>query len=324
MRSSASQRAEMEAAQEPPPEPMPGPKGLLVDNLGNCALFVASAAFLLAFLGAVVAGSMGPPIFSTASNDAATLNVGCPDRSSCNVTWTGTLTDMSPYHQVMWLSGNMERPKMADGSWALDGFPAAWNMAYDIDLFAVQGDGQLVLLAQNVPHVLPMSFGPGDKLSGDALLFATTEIRYPVFRLTARFKNALGPFGNVVSIGNTIRMTFTMSFVNKAYTAFEMGWKIFFTTTSVLLFLMYTGLLCWCVLPPPPAFSPLPPLLPPSPSAPSLHFFTPTQARTPQPPAAAPAAATRTLARRCSPPWSSPTFGGWAWGSFFSTTPFFH
>jgi hypothetical protein len=177
MRSAASQRAELEAAQEPPAEPMPGPKGLLVDNLGNCALVTASLAFLLCFLGAVIAGSMGPPIFSTASNEAATLNVNCPDRASCNVTWTGTLTDMSPYHQVMWLNANMARPRLdaaSGGQPALKGFPAAWNTQYDIDLFAVQSDGQLVLLTQNAPHVLPISFAADADVSGDTLLFATT------------------------------------------------------------------------------------------------------------------------------------------------------
>lgn len=178
MRSSSQARAELEMeAHAPPEEALSGPKGLLVDNLGHCSLAVASVAFLLAFLGAVTAGALGPPIFSAASNDAATLNVNCPDRTSCNVTWTGTLTDMSPYHQVMWLNGNMERPKMKDGSYALSGFPASWMMEYDIDLFAIQSDGTLVLLAQNVPHRLPMSFGKDDVKSGDALLFATTVSR---------------------------------------------------------------------------------------------------------------------------------------------------
>ena len=57
--------------------------------------------------------------------------------------------------------------------------------------------------------------------------------------------NSLGPFSFVpLSTGTpNVNMAFTMTFVNKAYTQFELGWKMFFVTTSVLLFLFYTGLL---------------------------------------------------------------------------------
>ena len=251
MRSIAAARRaveEAEAASHPPPDTL-GPKGLLVDNLGHCSLLVASVAFLLAFLGAVVAGVMGPPIFSTASNPGAQLSASCSgaNTASCNVTWTGTLTDMSPYHQVMWLDMKMARPQLAAPATgpALVGFPASWGLIYNIDLYAVQSDGTLVVLTQGATHVAPISFGAADTESGAAVLFATTEIRYPVFRLTVRFINAMGPFGALPNVNNNVQMFFTMSFVNKAYTAFEMGWKIFFTTTSVLLFLMYSGLLCW-------------------------------------------------------------------------------
>ena len=57
------------------------------------------------------------------------------------------------------------------------------------------------------------------------------EIRYPTFRLTARFFAPLGPFANQAGLDpDSMEMDFTMSFVNKAYTSFEVGWKMFFVT----------------------------------------------------------------------------------------------
>ena len=176
MRSIAAHRRAEEELDKAEAEDPTGPKGLLVDNLGHCSLTVAAVAFLACFLGAVIAGVMGPPIFSTASNPGASLNAACTggNTGSCNVTWTGTLTDMSPYHQVMWLDMTMARPLNGDGSPAGANFPASWNMLYVIDLYAVQSDGTLVVLTQGAQHVAPMAFGAADLQSANALLFATS------------------------------------------------------------------------------------------------------------------------------------------------------
>lgn len=78
--------------------PGPPPKGLLVDNLGHCALVVCALAFVTFFFAAVGLGVSGPVTFSTAANPSANLARPCVgDATNCGATWFGTLTDMSPY-----------------------------------------------------------------------------------------------------------------------------------------------------------------------------------------------------------------------------------
>ena len=157
------------------------PKGLLVDNLGHCALVLSALAYFALFVGAVVAGALGPPIFSTASNPAATLSQSCPSSldpasatvSTCTVTWFGTLTDMSPYHQFMWLNMNMARPQMAVGGPALPALSVAWGLLYQVDVLAIGNDGTRIAMAMNQTHVQQLNFAASAAKSSDLLLFYT-------------------------------------------------------------------------------------------------------------------------------------------------------
>ena len=112
----------------------------------------------------------------------------------------------------------------------------------------VRADGMNVLLAQNQTHIVPISFRKGSVASNAAYLFMTQEISYVTYRITVRFLDALGAFADAsvsAPMNNLVKMNFEMNFVNKEYTNFELGWKMFFVTTSGLIWLMYSGLLCW-------------------------------------------------------------------------------
>ena len=163
------------------------PKGLLVDNLGHCALVLAALAYFALFVGAVVAGALGPPIFSTASNPAATLSQTCPEVTdasgiktipACTVTWFGTLTDMSSQHQFMWLNMNMARPKLAaSGAPALPELAVAWDLVYQVDIQAIAADGTRIIMAQNQTHVQRLAFGAGGAQQSNDLLLFYTQVR---------------------------------------------------------------------------------------------------------------------------------------------------
>jgi hypothetical protein len=228
------------------------PKGLLVDNLGHCSLIVVALFYFVFFFSAVGVGVNGPKTFSSASNPTANLARPCEAGTSinnCKVTWFGTLTDMSPYHQFMWLTLVMDRPtETGSGLPALQNFDVSWNAVYQVDVVGVRADGMNVLLAQNQTHIVPISFRKGSVASNAAYLFMTQEISYVTYRITVRFLDALGAFADAsvsAPMNNLVKMNFEMNFVNKDYTNFELGWKMFFVTTSGLIWLMYSGLLCW-------------------------------------------------------------------------------
>lgn len=153
--------------------PSSKPKGLLVDNLGNCALLIAALLYFCLFFGAVGGGASGPQIFSQASNPTAVLRQNCVDLGSCQAVWFGTLTDMSPQHQFMWLSMNMERPTAASGSPALANSPVSWGLVYQVDIVAIGADGTRILMAQNQTHAQTISFRSDGASSSDVLLFYT-------------------------------------------------------------------------------------------------------------------------------------------------------
>ena len=141
------------------------------------------------------------------------------------MTWLGTLTDMSPQHQIMWLNVQMQRPLLTATSLpALLPLDVSFSSVYQVDILATQPDGTNVILALNQSHVLPVHFAPGALMSDSAMLFVTQEIRYSTFRLTVRFADALGPFSSQTSgVQSLVQMVFTMNFINKLYTSFELG-----------------------------------------------------------------------------------------------------
>ena len=164
------------------------PKGLLVDNLGHCALVLSALAYFALFVGAVVAGVLGPPIFSSATNPAAQLSQQCESPSTCSVTWFGTLTDMSSYHQFMWLNMNMQRPTLlATGAPALPNIPVTWSLLYQVDITAIATDGTRISMALNQSHLQSIAFDTNAAKSGDVLLF------YTQVRLRARPSTPLAP-----------------------------------------------------------------------------------------------------------------------------------
>lgn len=257
------------------------PKGILIDSLGSCAIVCAALTYFGLFAVAVIVGVLGPTTFSSASNSAADLPIACGDPTSCVVSWTGTLTDMTTYHQFMWLDATYSRPATYSGELALLNLDVTYDQVYQVDLLALSTDGSPpVILAQNQSHVAPVHFAPGAASSDPVILFATQvrsagwggkgecgvraspppghstapphththipqEIRYPTYRLAVRFFQPLGPFSQQANLDPaSSAMHFTMSFVNKSYTSFEVGWKMFFVTVSILLWLMYSGLLC--------------------------------------------------------------------------------
>jgi hypothetical protein len=203
------------------------PKGLLIDNLGHCSLVVILVAYLVFFLSAVAVGVTGPKTFAAAANPAANIAgpcVGGSPPAACAATWHGTLTDMSPYHQYMWLTMTQARPRKADGDApALAALDVRFDAVYQVDVTGVTAAGQLVLLALNQTHVVPMHWAPNAATSDPAWLFMTQEIRYVTYRLTVRFANALGVFTQGDTVQNHVAMNFVMNFVNKEYTNFEMG-----------------------------------------------------------------------------------------------------
>ena len=151
---------------------LPNPPLLL--HSGHCALLVSAVVYFLLFFGAVTAGVTGPTIFSVASNPAARLSQSCNnnDLGACGVTWYGTLTDMSPQHQFMWLNMNMDRPSL-NGAPALTALPVSWGLMYQVDITAIAGDGTRIIMAQNQTHVQTVSFASSSVTSGDVLLFYT-------------------------------------------------------------------------------------------------------------------------------------------------------
>ena len=226
------------------------PKGLLVDNLGHCSLVCVALAYFVFFFSAVGVGLSGPPNLKAASNPIANLAKPCDlgtTEKDCRVMWLGTLTEMSPYHQFMWLTLVMDRPnEVATGLPSMKNFAIQWDAVYQVDVVGIQADGLAILLAQNQTHVVPIYFPKGEVKSDVAYLFMTQEIRYVTYRITVRFLDAMGGFSqSSVPLINTVKMDFVMNFVNKDYTSFEMGWKMFFVTTSALVWIFYSGLLCW-------------------------------------------------------------------------------
>lgn len=200
-----------------------GTKGVLLDGMGRIAVGCTSLIYLALFLLLVIIGVTGPDPILYSSNPAADGGgMACSDPSSCAVTWTGTLTDMTPMHQIMWLDMQMERPlERATGKPALLGFPVEYSLVYQMDVSGSKsGSSASSVVANNVSHAIRMVCPVGDPMCQRVTIFSENLLEYNTYKLTARFFAPVLPFEAVPALLQpVVKMHFRMGFMSQVSVA---------------------------------------------------------------------------------------------------------
>jgi hypothetical protein len=220
-----------------------GAKGVLLDSMGRCSVVCAGLLYAGAFLLFVIVGATGPSPTLTASNPRADISTPCPVPSSCEVTWLGALTDMSPHHQMMWVEMEMERPvEKVTGRPALAFLEVTFPLQFAVNVTGVAADGTEQAVVRDSRHTAMVTCPAGSPVCRKLTLFTQPLVKWPTFRIVAAFSNPTAAFASA-PIDATVNMKFDMGFVSQAFTTFELGAKMFFVTCGGIFWLAYTVLL---------------------------------------------------------------------------------
>ena len=218
-------------------------KGVLLDNVGRCSLFIIMFTYIILYGILVIVGSTGPPPILYSANAAGDPKQICSDPNACTVWWTGVLTDMTPQHQLLWVNMELERPfERVTQRPALASIPLQFSVLYTIDVLGITKDGKETSIVSNSSHAVDISCPPGALTCAPALIFTETMIKYPTYRVITRFINPYAAFSSA-PIDSTVKMHFSMGYISQAYTQFEIGVKLFFVVCGSMIFIMYTALL---------------------------------------------------------------------------------
>lgn len=221
-------------------------KSLLLDSVSCQSLAWIGLFYLCAFVTLIIIGVTGPKAVLTSTNEAANAKVTCIQGSgACNKLIRTNLVDITPMHQMIWLTLSMKRP-LIDGKPILLPLGVPTSLTYELDVLNYNSDGSSMTVVENVTHTV-RSFCHPEALSCDSvLIFAETDLSRPVFNVRLRILNVFDSFSYAIPAGSAVNtdLDVTMGYFNKDYTAFEVGLKLFFFSASATLLFAYSLILC--------------------------------------------------------------------------------
>jgi hypothetical protein len=220
-------------------------KSLLLDSVSCQSLAWIGLFYACAFITLVIIGVTGPKAILTSTNEAANAKVSCAQPGECNKLIRTNLVDITPMHQMVWLTLSMKRP-IIDGKPILLPLGVPFSLNYQLDVLNYNSDGSSMTVVENVTHSV-RGFCRPDALSCDSvLIFAETDLSKPVFDVRLRVQDVFNSFSYAIPANSVVNtdLDVTMGYFNKDYTAFEVGLKLFFFSASATLWFAYSLILC--------------------------------------------------------------------------------
>jgi len=150
---------------------------------------------------------------------------------SGDAVWNGSINDMVQLNQLFWLSVNVHRSAtLGDEIGVVETFinVTGYNgiiSSTDDEIFSDRHDKHSIYCGT-------------DKCS-EFYIFGQSSIRYRSYAVGIRFANIDAKF---IQSNDSFKVLVTMHTVNSEYSKFELGWKVFFClTTLIVLFLPMEG-----------------------------------------------------------------------------------
>lgn len=122
--------------------------------------------------------------------------------------------------------------------------PVVYSQSYILDIYTENEDGSTQVRVANATHSGDIMCAPGESVCRGFLMFYEASINYAVFNVKVRIPDALSWWrAQGLILSPKFTSYYGMGYIRGSYTRFEMGWKYFFVTASIIIWAVYTYVL---------------------------------------------------------------------------------
>ena len=208
-------------------------KATLLDTLSWRGASISAGIFYLFVIITLIVGASGPQANSSTSWQMTST---CGTASACNATFLITLSDLSQWKQVTWLTAQMNRPVSSiDGTLINPALRVEYFM--DWTLVSLKKDG--VLVTTNSSHTTRIVCDPNSPTCSSFSLFAQVLTAPTSYELVVNVNDPFLPWRNLANVAPVTTFTVSQGWLNESYTTYEAGWKVFYVVITTLLWIQY-------------------------------------------------------------------------------------
>jgi hypothetical protein len=218
---------------------MPATKAIAIDSLSRCRLVVLGLLFYVLFFIGLGVGFAGPKRLATSP---AALGRHAICGATCIAALEATVGGLTPLNQFLSVTLELARPLSADGLPLLLPFGVEADILISVDM--VSNDDKNRVLASNASHARHFSWSPGASVASVPLLYLA-PLSVPSVFISLRIVDPFAAFAVSASImPQPVVITLPVTTVAEGYSVFELTWRSFLCTTSVLSFIIFSSMLC--------------------------------------------------------------------------------
>jgi len=227
------------APSSPPPPPL---CAVLIDSLSRRAGLGVCAAYTVALVVCIIGGALGPDVLTRQS--VMTLSESCPlSASECVLEYRAAAGALSPLNMVAAVGIALQRPAKQTGEPAALQRAVTYTQQYQLDVFLTR-NGETQQTVRNVSNNFEVSCAAGAAVCASTTLFTLWQVDFTDVKYNLRLLSPLTEWASldpgVMSNGATLALTASVSVVNAQYTTFHLGWRYFFVTASIAVFIAYS------------------------------------------------------------------------------------
>lgn len=230
---------------------MPVPsKAVVVDSLGRPRIVILAVIFYVLLFICIGVGVSGPsrlvkstaalPIVLAQPSDGVANR--CADITTCDLYVEGVVDGLTTLQQFLQVQLTLPRPLDQSGKPLYPGLYFSGNVAFSVDM--VEKTTQMIL-SKNANHTRTFEWDAYEP-SSTVDLFYLSPLTVSGVVVKLRLTKPFAAFGNaaVTPTPGTVTVSFPVTQVAESYSVFELAWRSFFCTTSLLTFLAFGGMLC--------------------------------------------------------------------------------
>jgi hypothetical protein len=210
-----------------------------VDKVHRRYIFCSGVVYVLGFLLSVIIGVTGPSVWKASNGDSTN---DCPTHDCAldvfgrmdNATWTGELTSMGAEHQLLYLEGSIAKPSFNADEDATRDMGISYTLEVIVNAIGTTSDGVEEVIVENQRHMRSIICYPHDKYCQNITIFSQSYIHYEKYALAVTFIHPEEKF-DCNDERRKLGAYFTMRYVNKDFTKFEMLIKYLYLGITVLI-----------------------------------------------------------------------------------------
>lgn len=197
---------------------------------------------MLLLVVAIIVGAVGPkgrvskPLFTTAAE--------CPTSANCTLTVDEDIPALSPANQYMVITTHLDRPKtVATGGAAALDVAVSYEQPFRLWINGTTASGQVEQLAMGDAHTRTVRCDPHSVTCRTGPLLFLPQLYYTSLHMRLVLEDVLAHWESITPVRQELSLVVNQSYMDAAYTEFQLGWRYLFVALSLITFVCYSAVM---------------------------------------------------------------------------------